>query len=145
ALPWLYRRGFDVLLYLMPFHGPRRAGQLSPNGSGLFAHGPSHFNEAIAHAVHDFRVFVDYLFASGVDRIGVTGLSLGGYMSALLAAVEDRLRVAIPNAAVVSIERLVPGWFPANVGLAIASRLQRIPVEEAREALAVHSPLSYPP
>jgi hypothetical protein len=39
ALPWLYRRGFDVLLYLMPFHGPRRAGQLSPNGSGLFAHG----------------------------------------------------------------------------------------------------------
>jgi pimeloyl-ACP methyl ester carboxylesterase len=129
----------------MPFHGPRRDRFLSVNGAGLFAHGPSHFNEAIAHAVHDFRVFVEYLERTGVDRVGVTGLSLGGYMSALLAAVEPRLQVSIPNAPVVDIERLIPGWFPANVGVGIASLLHAIPVREAAGALAVHCPLTYEP
>lgn len=145
SLPWLYGKGYDVLLYLMPFHGPRRDRLLSLNGLGLFAHGPSHFNEAIAHAVHDFRVFLDYLQASGVERVGVTGLSLGGYMSALLGTIEPRLQVSIPNAPVTDIERLIPRWFPANLGIGIASVLDAIPVREAAAALAVHCPLTYKP
>jgi hypothetical protein len=144
ALPWLYGKGYDVLLYLMPFHGPRRDRLVGFNGADLFAHGPSIFNEAIAHAVHDFRVFIDYLEESGA-RAGVTGLSLGGYMSALLAVVEPRLQVAIPNAPVADIERLIPGWFPANIGVGIASLLHAIPIREAAAALAMHSPLTYKP
>jgi hypothetical protein len=145
ALPWLYGKGYDVLLYLLPFHGPRRD-LLSPvNGSGLFAHGPSHFNEAMLQAVHDFRIFVDHLARSGVTQVGVTGLSLGGYVSALLAAVEPRLRVVIPNAPVTSISRLMPSYFPANVGVLAASLVHRTPLRLAEEAIAIHSPLNYPP
>jgi pimeloyl-ACP methyl ester carboxylesterase len=144
ALPWLYGKGYDVLLYLLPFHGPRRD-LLSPvNGSGLFAHGPSHFNEAMLQAVHDFRIFVDHLEAAGVTQVGVTGLSLGGYVSALLAAVEPRLRVVIPNAPVTSIPRLIPTYFPANIGVLAASLAHRTPLRLAEEAIAVHSPLNYP-
>jgi hypothetical protein len=144
ALPWLYRKGYDVLLYLLPFHGPRRD-LLSPvNGSGLFAHGPSHFNEAMLQAVHDFRIFVDHLEAAGSTAVGVTGLSLGGYVSALLAAVEPRLRVVIPNAPVTSIARLIPSYFPANVGVLAASLLHRTPLSLAEAAIAIHSPLNYP-
>jgi pimeloyl-ACP methyl ester carboxylesterase len=144
ALPWLYGKGYDVLLYLLPFHGPRRD-LLSPiNGTGMFAHGPSHFNEAMLQAVHDFRIFVDHLHASGVTQVGVTGLSLGGYVSALLAAVEGRLQVAIPNAAVTSIPRLIPDYFPANVGVVLASVLHRVTLRQAEEAIAIHSPLNYP-
>src|SRR5438105_804788 len=77
ALPWLYSKGYDVLLYLLPFHGPRRDLLSLMNGSGLFAHGPSHFNEAMLQAVHDFRIFLDHLEAGGVSQFGVTGLSLG--------------------------------------------------------------------
>ena len=40
-------------------------------------HGLSHLNESMAHAVHDFRIFMDYLEGRGVSRIGVTGISLG--------------------------------------------------------------------
>jgi hypothetical protein len=145
ALPWLYGKGYDVLLYLLPFHGPRRDLMSVVNGSGLFAHGPSHFNEAMLQAVHDFRIFLDHLEASGVPRFAVTGLSLGGYVSALLAAVEERLHVAIPNAPVTSIPRLIPGYFPANAGLLISSVLHRIPLGDAEEAIAVHSPLNYRP
>jgi dipeptidyl aminopeptidase/acylaminoacyl peptidase len=145
ALPWLYGKGYDVLLYLLPFHGPRRDLLSVMNGTGMFANGPSHFNEALLQAVHDFRVFVDHLEASGVSQVGVTGLSLGGYLSSLLAAVDDRLQVAIPNAAVTSIAKLIPHYFPANIGIGLSSMLHRIPLAEAQDAISVHSPLNYKP
>jgi alpha-beta hydrolase superfamily lysophospholipase len=144
ALPWLYSKGYDVLLYLLPFHGPRRDLLSVVNGSGLFAHGPSHFNEAMLQAVHDFRIFVDHLEAAGVTQVGVTGLSLGGYVSALLAAAEPRLRVVIPNAPVTSIPRLIPDYFPASLGVAAASIAHRTPLRLVEEALAIHAPLNYP-
>ena len=145
ALPWLYGKGYDVLLYLLPFHGPRRDLLSVINGSGLFAHGPSHFNEAMLQAVHDFRIFLDHLEAGGVSQFGVTGLSLGGYVSALLAAVEPRLQVAVPNAPVTSLPQLIPDYFPANVGVLISSLLHRIPLREAEDSIALHSPLNYRP
>jgi hypothetical protein len=145
ALPWLYSKGYDILLYLLPFHGPRRDLLAPMNGTGLFAHGPSNFNEALLQAVHDFRIFVDHLEASGVKQVGVTGLSLGGYTSALLAAVEDRLQVAIPNAPVVSIPKLIPHYFPANVGVVLASAVHRVSLRQAEQSIAIHSPLNYPP
>jgi dienelactone hydrolase len=145
ALPWLYSRGYDVLLYVLPFHGPRRAHRVDANGFGLFAHGPSHFNEAMLQAVHDFRVFVDHLRAGGAEHIGVTGLSLGGYVSALLAAVEDRLACAIPNAAVVSIPELIRDWFPFGPALALAGAIGRVDRAELERACALHCLLTYAP
>lgn len=144
ALPWLYSKGYDVLLYLLPFHGPRRDLLAPMNGTGMFAHGPSHFNEAMLQAVHDFRIFVDHLEASGVTQVGVTGLSLGGYVTALLAAVEDRLQVAIPNAPVTSIAKLIPSYFPANMGVVLASTFHRVTLRQAEQAIAIHSPMNYP-
>jgi pimeloyl-ACP methyl ester carboxylesterase len=145
ALPWLYGKGYDVLLYLVPFHGPRRD-LLSPfNGVGMFAGGPSWFNEAIFHSVHDFRIFLDYLQADGVTQVGVTGLSLGGYHAALLAAIEDRLELSIPNAAVTSIPDLLPDYFPLNLGLQFVSKVHGVPRDLIYEALELHSPLRYAP
>ena len=87
SLPWFYRSGYDVLLYTLPFHG-QRAEKGSPfSGYGYFAHGFSGFAEAMAQAVHDFRSVIDYLEFTGVDRVALTGMSLGGYTSALLACV----------------------------------------------------------
>jgi hypothetical protein len=145
ALPWFFGRGYDVLLYTMPFHGLRR-GMFAPvNGTELFAHGLAHFNEAIIHAVHDFRAFLDHLEDTGVEQIGLTGLSLGGYMTALLAAVEPRLRFAIPNAAVTDVPTLTADWFPPNLALRGLARVRGLPYEEMQAALAVHSPLTYAP
>ena len=145
ALPWLYSRGYDVLLYILPFHGPRRAHLTDANGFGLFAHGPSHFNEAMLQAVCDFRVFVNHLRATGVEQIGVTGLSLGGYVSALLAAVEERLACVIPNAAVVSLPRLIGEWFPFELALGLTTAFGGAGRTALERACTLHCPLSYAP
>jgi pimeloyl-ACP methyl ester carboxylesterase len=144
SLPWFYGHGYDVLLYTLPFHGRRQSRAAPFSGHGFFANGISHMNEAMAHAVHDFRVFVDHLRARGVPRIGVTGLSLGGYMSALLAAVEERLFLAVPNAAVTDLSEIIAQWFPAGQLLDLALRIDGIPRRDVAAALAFHSPLTYP-
>ena len=114
SLPWFYRSGYDVLLYTMPFHG-RRAEKCSPySGYGYFANGFAGFAEAMAQAVHDFRSLLDYLEYTGVDRIALTGMSLGGYTSALIACVDDRIQAVIPNVPVVTPDKPVDEWFPAN-------------------------------
>jgi hypothetical protein len=77
--------------------------------------------------------------------VGVTGLSLGGYVSALLAALEPELDFAIPNAPVVSLPAMMPGWFPANITTTALRRLAGVPDELVDRALAVHAPLRYPP
>jgi hypothetical protein len=145
ALPWYYRSGYDVLLYTLPFHA-RRAERRSPfSGFGYFANGLSGFAEAMAQAVHDFRSVVDYLQHTGVQRIALTGLSLGGYTTALLAAVENRLEAVIPNCPVVTPERLFDEWFPANKMVGLGLALGGIPREELTAGLAYHCPLNYRP
>ncbi len=145
ALPWFYRQGYDILLYTLPHHGRRQA-HLSPfSGHGLFAGGISNLNESMAHAVHDFRLFLDYLESRGVTKVGVTGISLGGYTTSLLAAVEGRLQFAIPNVPVVSLADLVLEWFPLNLPIKGLLKVSGTSVKEARHMLAVHSPLTYRP
>ncbi|MEB3065353.1 alpha/beta hydrolase family protein [[Mycobacterium] zoologicum] len=145
SLPWFFRSGYDVVLFTLPFHG-RRAEKHSPfSGFGYFSHGMSGFAEAMAQAVHDFRSVVDYLEFTGVDRVALTGLSLGGYTSALLAAVEPRLQAVIPNVPVVSVESEIRDWFPANLLLHAGQRMGRIPHDEFATSTAFHSPLNYPP
>ena len=145
ALPWFYQQGYDILLYTLPHHG-RRQSRLSPfSGHGFFAGGIANLNESMAHAVHDFRIFMDYLESRGVSRIGVTGISLGGYTSALLAAVEERLHFSIPNVPVVSLPDLVLEWFPLNLPIKGLLKASGTSVRDARHMLAVHSPLSYTP
>ena len=145
SLPWFYRSGYDVALFTLPFHG-RRAEKHSPfSGYGYFANGMSGLAEAMAHAVHDFRSMLDYLESTGVQRFAVTGLSLGGYTSALLAAVEPRLQAVIPNVPVVSVESEMREWFPANLVMRGGQLLGQLGDADISAATAYHSPLNYPP
>ena len=145
SLPWFFYNGYDVLLYTLPFHGGRQSRRSPYSGHGYFAHGFANLNEAMAHAVHDFRVLVDHLLATSASRVGVTGLSLGGYTSALLGAVEDRLDVVIPNAAVTDLPSLIHSWHPASSVLSLALKTSGIPRAELDHALRYSSPLTYPP
>jgi dienelactone hydrolase len=145
ALPWYYRSGYDVLMYTLPFHG-KRAEKLSPfSGFGYFGGGLSGFAEAVAQAVHDFRSIVDHLRRTGVDRIALTGISLGGYTAALVASVDDRLEAVIPNCPVVTPATMFDEWFPANKLVRMGLRLSHISPDELRAGLLYHCPLNYPP
>jgi pimeloyl-ACP methyl ester carboxylesterase len=145
SLPWYYRSGYDVLLCTLPFHG-RRAERFSPfSGFGFFSSGLSGFAESMAQSVHDFRSIVDYLRHTGVERVALTGISLGGYTSALIASVEDRLEAVIPNCPVVAPGKLFGEWFPANQLVKLGLWLGHISSEELDAGLAYHGPLNYQP
>ncbi|KWX66483.1 peptidase [Mycobacterium sp. NAZ190054] len=145
SLPWFYRCGYDVMLYTLPFHG-RRAEKYSPfSGHGYFAHGMAGFAEAMAQAVHDFRSIIDYLEFTGVDRIALTGMSLGGYTSALIAGVDDRIQAVIPNVPVVTPDRTVDEWFPANKVVALRDWIAGTDTELVDAATMYSSPLNYRP
>ena len=147
ALPWFYRQlGLDVAIFNLPFHG-RRQTRLSPfSGHGFFAGGPSRINEAFAQAVYDFRTLVDYLIEDrGVTAFGATGVSLGGYTTALLAATEPRLAFAIPNVPVVTLADLILEWEPLGTLMRAVMRGFKTDITELRRLLAVSSPLSWRP
>lgn len=145
SLPWFFGHGYDVLMVTLPFHGARGDRTAPFSGHGLFAHGLGHVNEAMFQAIHDIRVLMDHLEDRGVDSFGATGLSLGGYTTALLAAVDDRLRFAIPNAAVSDMGDVMRRWQPAGALLRAALPLGGMDMDDVDAALAAHSPLTYRP
>ncbi len=141
-LPWWYANGYDLLLVTLPFHGHRaRPWQFS--GAGLFAGGPARLIEGLLHAVHDIRAWIDHLEETGVEQVGMTGVSLGGYLTALLAAVDDRLCFAIPNAPVTDLVDLLDHWVPAGPLAARSMAADGIDRELFDAAMRVHSPLHH--
>ena len=74
----------------------------------------------------------------------MTGISLGGYTAALLAAVEDRLSFAIPNVPLVSLADLVMEWHPVSFAIHGMMAAMNMTLPDIRRLVAVHSPLSYP-
>ncbi len=147
ALPWLYEKlGLDVALFNLPFHG-RRQTRFSPfSGHGFFAGGLSRINEAFGQAVHDFRILMDYLETQrGVTSMGVTGISLGGFTTALLASTEPRLKFAIPNVPVASLADIVLEWEPMGALIRTVLKAMNLSIAEARRLIAVSCPLTWEP
>lgn len=143
SLETFFSEGWDVLLYTLPFHGGRGA-RFVPDGVGMFGGGAARIHEAIVQAIFDFRILLDYLERYGAPRTGVTGLSLGGYISALLAAVDERLDFVIPNAPVTWMPDLISGWPPANAVVGAGRRVLGISQGLLERSFALHSPLTYP-
>ncbi len=98
------RLGLDVVLFQLPYHGHR-----APNrGVTLF---PSphvvRTNESFGQAIHDLRALIAWLRDRDAPSIGVIGMSLGGYTTALLASVERDLAFAVPMIPAVSMSELM--------------------------------------
>lgn len=100
----LYASGMDVLLTVLPFHGPRRAearGMLPP---AFPSSDPRFTIEGFRQLVFDHRALFDYLARSGVSKLGLMGMSLGGYASSLLATLDPRVGFVVPFIPLAAIE-----------------------------------------
>jgi len=104
---WL-RIGFDVALMQLPFHGDRSPRQAVGRSGALF---PSphlvRTNEAFGQSIFDLRALIKVLRDRGAPSIGVMGMSLGGYTTALLATVVDDLAFAVPIIPAADMARLM--------------------------------------
>jgi len=91
----LDRAGFDVVLFTLPFHGARV--RLGRGAVPEFpAEDPRLNVEGFRQAVFDLQNLVRFLLERGHPRVGVIGMSLGGYLAALGATVEPRLDFVVP-------------------------------------------------
>jgi pimeloyl-ACP methyl ester carboxylesterase len=137
----VYRLGYDVVMPELPFHG-RRAGAaeaptIFPSTDAVLT------NEAMAQAIHDLRALRGWLADRGAARIGVLGISLGGYVGSLLAALDevDFLVAVVP---VVSLPDV--GWELLRQGpLRAELRSIGLTKERLERVSFLHSPLSHQP
>ncbi|HVN37295.1 MAG TPA: hypothetical protein VMW19_03860 [Myxococcota bacterium] len=139
---WLARQhGLNLLLPVLPLHGPRAKGRRS--GDGYLSGDILDTIHAQTQAIWDLRRIVSWLRAEGAREIGVFGLSLGGYNASLLAALERDLACAIAGIPAVDFTRLYFRHGPPVQLLEAA--LHGIEEHHMDEILRVVSPLAFPP
>ena len=100
-----HRRGLNVLIPVLPLHGDRRIGRQS--GDGFLAGDVLDTVHALAQAMWDSRRWIDWLRSEqGARQVGIHGLSLGGYKTALLAGLVDDLACAIAGIPLIDISEI---------------------------------------
>lgn len=100
-LSFMRRMGMDVALFVLPFHGRRaEPGRGLPPFPGA---DPRLTNEGFRQAMADFRDLFRWLRQRGHSQIGVMGMSLGGFSTALAATLEPELAFAVPIIPLASI------------------------------------------
>lgn len=137
---WL-RQGLDVALVQLPFHG-RRLPAGRARGSMFPSANVIRTNESFGQAVSDLRALRGWLESRG-SAVGVMGMSLGGYTTALWTTVDDRLAFAVPWIPAVDMADLM--WrhgeeSPARRRAAKAG----VSADLLREVFAVHMPTGRP-
>jgi len=96
--------GLNVLMPVLPLHGPRRVGRMS--GDGFLSGEVMDTVHAVAEAIWDLRRLIGWVRLEGAPAIGTLGLSLGGFTTALLAGVQDGLATSIAGIPVADIPRI---------------------------------------
>jgi hypothetical protein len=111
---WLHSvLGLNVVLPIQPRHGPRREGL--PFGVGFPDQDLMDNVHAVAQSVWDIRRLLGWIRMQQPDaRIGVQGLSLGGYTAALLAGLDDDLACVIATVPAVDFANLMERHAPAH-------------------------------
>jgi hypothetical protein len=96
--------GLNMVVPVLPFHGKRKVGRRS--GDGFLTGDVLDTVHAEAQAMWDLRRILAWVRAQGAPAVGVHGVSLGGYQTALLACLDDGLGCAIPGIPVTDIPRV---------------------------------------
>jgi pimeloyl-ACP methyl ester carboxylesterase len=139
--PQWFGLGFDVVMPILPFHGPRAPRWARYSGEAFGSWDVGRLNEAVRQAVHDVDLVRRWLVDAGSGPVGLVGLSLGGYLTALVAELCPDVAFAIPVAAPSSL-----AWLPQRLfgfGRFGPARLPIAP-DILAAAYRVHSPLTYP-
>lgn len=131
------RQGIGVALYALPFHGPRSQA-FPPEWPGEDLR---MLIEGFRQAIWDLRIAIRALREQGAKRVGVIGMSLGGYTSSLLATVTPDVDFVVPYVPIGSI----PDFMEENDLVPSSANLQTELAEAYRAHMNAISPLHRPP
>ncbi len=142
ASEW-YARGLDVVLLTLPEHGPRRPEGAVFSGQNFTVPYAMRLAAAVRQASFEILSVIAWLRERSSQPVGLMGMSLGGYLTSLVADLSADLDFAVP---------VVP---PACMG-DLAWRVYRdtghsragpdpvLNEHNMRAAFFLHSPLAHP-
>ena len=133
--------GWNVVLPSLPLHGPRGSTRIS--GGEVLAPDYLRLVHLFAQGVWDVRRLIAWIRARGGTRIALYGLSLGAYVSALVASLEDDLAgviAGIPAVDFPNVARDNEPWVMRRYGSDAV-----VDWEEVRAATHAVSPLALQP
>jgi hypothetical protein len=138
----LHRKlGLNLVFPVLPLHGPRGQGRIS--GRGYMTGDVMDTIHAESQAIWDVRRIIGWIWGQGVGRIGVHGVSLGGYTAALVASLEPGLRCAIAGIPAADPAWLV--WWHASIAAREDAETAGLSLDDMTTALRVVSPLAMDP
>jgi hypothetical protein len=139
AAKW-FDLGFDLALVALPFHGPRCPRSARYSGELFASWDVGRINEAIRQAVHDIQLVKSWIARTTDAPVGLLGLSLGGYLAALMAGLCSDLAFVVSIVPPVYLDALARSL----LGGAEASVAPLNALETLRRAYSIHCPLTYP-
>ncbi len=98
--------GLNVVLPVLPMHGPRARGL--PKGAAFPSEDVLNDVHGAAQAVWDIRRLLSWIRSQQPEAmIGLNGISLGGYLTSLVASLDDGLTCAILGVPAVDLVEVV--------------------------------------
>jgi hypothetical protein len=140
AAEW-FRHGVDVALLTLPYHGGRTPPGSRVSGQRFADPNAARMHDAVRRAVYEIHAVRGWLRAETQRPVGLLGLSLGGYLSALTAGLVDDLDFVMPMVPPVCIGDLAWRFFSHSAQAGQASAYTQ---GELRATYRLHSPLSHP-
>lgn len=139
----LYDEGYNLAFLTLPFHGTRTPEEALFSGQMFPSTDIKLTMEAFGQAVHDIHSALEWLRSDQSDSpLGIMGLSLGGYLTALMAGLDEDLDFAIPVIAPASFADIL--WYHGeDRPLQNAARAEGLDLGDLRELMALFCPLHY--
>ncbi len=110
----LHGRGINVVVPVLPLHGPRASGRV--RGEDLMTIDLVDSMHGMAQATWDLRRIIRWLRESqGAQTVGVMGYSLGALVAAIVAATEDDLACVVAGVPVVDLPELYRRHSPPDI------------------------------
>jgi pimeloyl-ACP methyl ester carboxylesterase len=142
ASDW-FDRGLDVALVTLPGHGARKPPQARFSGESFAIPDVADLAESVRQAVYEIRLVQQWLRARGPEKVGLLGLSLGGYLAALSAGLYDDIDFVIPIIAPVCMGDLAYR-FLSRSRVARSRGRSGFSLDQMRSSFWIHSPLAHP-
>lgn len=133
--------GLNLAIPVHPMHGPRSSGRFS--GADFMSHDLINVVHGMAQSVWDVRRVVDWVRTQEPAAVGLYGVSLGGYLTALVAGLEGGLDCAIAGIPICDLPELYAHHAPARLNR--RHDIRALLDERVADVLSVVSPLSFEP
>lgn len=138
----VFKDGANIAFLVLPFHSGKL--KLSTEVWNFFGHGPAYTTEVFINAVSNCRTLISYLINTGIaSKIGISGISLGGFVSSLVLSVDERVDSAILLAPVYNVPESYMEWFPLKQLFSKLLKEENISFTEFRHSYALCNALTY--